>query len=356
MTMKDNINPEKKTSVTKEFDIVAIALVLLKEKKILLLFSFFAAIIGVVVALSTPKSYTSSVVLAPEMSSGGLGMSESLGSLASSFGIDLGNKSSMDAIYPELYPQIFSSTDFILKVLPVKVRLKDNSTKPYIEHLTKDLKMPFWDYPKAWILKLLKNRKKNNVEGKPDPFRISEDEDEICKFIRSAVRCEVDKKTSVITVSVTDQDPMVAAVLADTLQLRLQEYITDYRTKKARNDFDYYKKLYEESKINYRKAQRSYVSFVDANQNTVLQSYKSKEDELENELQLHYNVYNQIASQMQNAKAKIQERTPAFTIIEKAMMPHKASSTPRLIVVVLFSILGFCAGIVWIVFVREKMK
>jgi len=347
----------KEIKQIREIDIVGEVKKVFKEWKLLLVYVIVGAIIGVIVALSTPKSYTASVVLAPEVSSGGLGMSESLGDLASSFGIDLGNKSSVDAIYPELYPEIFASTDFVLSLFNVPVRLKDDERpRTYVQHLLKDTKAPFWSYPKMWLSEWLKKKPKNGGAAAKDSFKISEMDDELCQAIRSTISCQVDKKTSVITINVADQDPLVAAILADTLQLRLQEYITNYRTQKARIDYEYYKKLYAESHEQYIQAQKAYASFADANQEMVLQSYKSKLEELENELQLSYNVYARISAQMQNAKAQIQERTPAFIIIEKARMPYKASSTPRSLIVILFVFLAVMIDALWVCFLRDRKK
>lgn len=339
----------------KEIDVIALTIKVLKEWKTLLKFLVVSAIIGVIVALSTPREYTSEVVLAPELSSGGIGMAGNLSDLASSFGIDLGKKSSMDAIYPELYPDIFSSTDFILKLFDVPVRLKDDSqTRTYLEHFTQDTQIPFWEYPKAWILSLLK---KPEVPGKgkseKDPYRLSAVDNDICKGISVSMACLIDKKTSEITISFTDQDPMVAAIMADTLQHRLQNYITEYRTKKARNDYEYYKKMAAESKLQYEAAQRKYASFSDSNTDLLLQSYKSKEEQLENEMQLYYNVYNQMSAQMKAAEAKVQERTPAFTVIQNAYMPVKPSNR-RSMKVFIFMFLGIITDIIWILY-RNKL-
>lgn len=339
-----------------EIDIIGLLKCVFKEKRILFKFIIVSFVIGVVVALNEPKTYQAEVVLAPEISSGGLGLSANLSDMASSFGIDLGSKSSYDAIYPEIYPDVFASTDFIMSLFKVPVRqIKNSKVKTYLEHLTQDGKIPFWAYPKIWATRLFKNGTKNNISVK-DPFVLSKDEYELCDMVRGSIGCQVDKKTSVITVSITDQDPLVAAIMADTLQHRLQEYITSYKTQKARNDFEYYKKLYTESKTEYIKAQQLYASYVDANQDIVLESFKSKQEELENEMQLKYNIYTQMSAQLQTARAKIQEHTPAFTIIERATMPYKASSTPRSLVVLLFLLLGFSADCLWILFLRRSVK
>ena len=117
---------EKKT--TREIDLLALVDKILKDWRLLLKFVGVGAVIGVIVALSTPKYFKSEVILAPELSSGGLGLSDNLADMAANFGIELGGKSSMDAIYPELYPDIFGSTNFVLKLFDIPVRLKDDNT------------------------------------------------------------------------------------------------------------------------------------------------------------------------------------------------------------------------------------
>lgn len=338
-----------------EIDIVGSIKKVLEEKKLLAVVLGVSAVLGVCIALSTQKSYTTSVVLAPEVSASGT-MSESLSDMASSFGIDLNTKGSMDAIYPEIYPDIFASNDFIISLFDVKVTTKEEGkTKTYYEHLKSDGKVPFWSYPGIFIRNFLK-KKEAGKGGKINPFMLSEDDEGICNGVRNSIGCLVDKKTNVITISMTDMDPMVAAIMADTLQSRLQSYITEYKTKKVRNDLKYYEKLYAESKADYVKAQRLYASFSDADQDAVLQTFQSKRDELENEMQLKYNIYNGIVAKLQNAKAKVQEQTPAFTIIQRPTVPNRASSTPRSVMVIMTMIFGFIADSLWVLFIRDFVK
>lgn len=253
---------------TREIDVVAVFKVLLKQWRYLARFAAVGAVVGVIVALCTPKSFTASVTLAPEMNSGGIGLSGNLADMASSFGIDIGGKSSVDAIYPELYPDIFATTDFLLSLYDVSVRLKEDDTvRKYIDHFKKDLKIPFWNYPKIWIAQMLTPKEGNSGKnGARDPFRLSKEDDQIIEGMRNSIICTVDKKTSVININVIDQDPLVAAIMADTLQRRLQLYITEYRTKKARNDYDFYKKLSQQLRLDYERSREIYTSYADANQ------------------------------------------------------------------------------------------
>ena len=343
---------------TREVDVIGLLQKVFAEKKLLVKFCGVAMVVGVVVALSTPKTYTAEVVLAPEMSSGGLGMAESLSDMASTFGIDLGSKSSMDAIYPEIYPDLLSSTDFILTLFDVKVELLEDTTlRTYSKHLEKDTKFGFWNYPKVWLGRLIKMlTAKPGKGGELNPFQLSKDEEKMVEAIRGAISCFIDKKTSVITLGVTDQDSKVAAIVADTLQHRLQAYITRYRTQKARLDLEYYEKLYDESLEQYHEAQQKYVEFADAHQDIYLTSYKMQETELENDMQLKFNVFNQMASQLQASRAKVQERTPAFTIIQQATVPNMASSTPRALIVFFFIFLGGVCDALWILYGRDYWK
>lgn len=354
LTKQKKMNDKNRFS---EIDVIELFRKVMAEKRLLCIYVLVFMILGVIVALSKPKVYTAEMTLAPEMNSGG-GLSGSLGDMASSFGIDFSGTNSVDAIYPEIYPTVLASNDFILKLFDVKVRLMEtNESKSFTDHLMTDTKSPFWDKMKMWLIGLFKKEPAPQQKGgEADPFRLTKRQNDLCDMIRGAITCLVDKKTSVITIGFSDQDPLVAAIMTDTLQNRLQSYITDYRTKKARKDLEYYTKLYLESHEQYKQAQLVYASYSDNNQDLVLERYRAKRDELENEMQLKYNLYTQMASQYQTARAKVQESTPAFTIIQRPTMPYKASSTPRSLIVFFFIILGVMADAFWVILGRKMMS
>lgn len=338
---------------TKEIDIIKLAKNVLKFWKSLVFFSLSFAVLGVVIALAKPKFYQANVMLAPEVSGSASSMGKGISDIASSFGFDIGGQNMIDAIYPDIYPDIFNSTKFVKSLFSVPVRLKDNdSLRTYLSHLLKDQKMPFWDKPTIWIMSKLKKKPSNlhSKFSKHDPYMLSKEDYALCDAIRGNIVCNVDKKTSVITISVTDQDPMVATIMADTLQKRLQKYITNYRTKKARQDVAYYQGLLLRAKSTYERSRRRYGSFADANQDAVLQSIQSLTEDMENDMQLKYNAYTTLFNQYQFALAKLQEKTPAFTVLQEPVMPYKPSSTPRILIVFGFLLLGFFCDIVWVFF------
>lgn len=342
----------------KEIDVLALAKQILSEKRTLAKFVAAFAAVGLVVALNTPREFTAHTVLAPEMSSGGLGLSSNLADMASTFGINLDKKSSVDAIYPELYPDIFASTGFLMDLFEMKVRTKDDDTpRTFLYHITNEQKVPFWMWPRIWLTQLLKKPEPaGGGGGAADPYRISRTESEICEGIFNSIQCLVDKKTSEITISYTDQDPLVATIVADTLQRRLQKYITDYRTRKARIDYEYYKNLSAKMLAEYEKARNKYTGYADSHQKTQLQSFSTRTEEMENDMLQKYDAYKTMLTSMRQAEAKIQANTPAFTIIQAPIMPYKPSSRGKMVILMMWIMLGVMADAAWVLWLRKIVR
>jgi uncharacterized protein involved in exopolysaccharide biosynthesis len=324
-------------------NIAEVIKLLYADRKKVCIYAFVAGVIGVALAFGTPKIYKSTVILAPEES--GAGFSGSISSLASMVGMNMKIGQTGDALYPEIYPDLMNSTDFLVGLFPIKVtKDKTGDTFTYQDYIQNHQKLAVSDYPKALIVNLIEKFKEEENPGpghKVDPFRLTKKEDEVAKSIKGKLDCAVDKKTNVITITVTDQDPLIAATVADSVQSHLQEAITDYRTKKARIDLEYMNELFAEARKQYDKARQVYASFADANQEILLQSYQSKVDDLENDMQLKFNIYQQVVEQRQLAQAKVQERTPAFTIVQRATVPIKHSSRPKIVTLAIWMFLGF---------------
>ena len=91
-------------------------------------FLILSAILGLAVSFGTPKEYKASVMLAPETSSSN-SLTSNISSLASMVGMDMDFGSSNDAIYPEIYPDLLQSSDFIVGLFGVEVVNKDGSVR-----------------------------------------------------------------------------------------------------------------------------------------------------------------------------------------------------------------------------------
>lgn len=304
----------------------------------------FCIVLPIVFALSTayimciPRTYNSSLCLAPEINNSS-NLSGTIGSLASSFGLDLGNMETTDAINPMLYPDLMDDNGFVVGLFDVKVATADGAIRcSYYDYLTKHQNSPFWTQGMNSIKDLFATKEPSGkASGDNNPYMLSKKQDGVANAIRKSVTINVDKKTAVITISTEAQDPLVCKTLADSVKERLQVFITNYRTSKARVDEQYYKRLVTEAKRDYDKARQNYGSYADANMDVVLTSMRAKQDEMENEMQLKYNTYSTMMTQYQAAKAKVQERTPAFTVIQGAAVPLKPTAPKRM-----FFVIGMC--------------
>ena len=283
-----------------------------------------AFILAAIYTLALPNYYSCTVNLVPEAGSGAKS-GGGLAGIASSFGINLGSaQSGSDAIIPTLYPDMMNSVDFKTSLFPIKVtRKEDGKSFTYYEYLLNEQKKPWWS-------SLLSGKsEKEKTKDSINPFELTEEQTAIVKAIDNKVSCSVDKKTMVITILVKDQDPLICATLADSVKTRLQNFITDYRTSKARVDLEYYKKMYVEAKVKYEKAREKYASFSDSHRDVTSQYGRTKESYLLNEMQLQQTVYQQVVGQLQQAEMKVQQETPAFTTLQPASVPLKKKGPKR---------------------------
>ena len=304
-------------------------------------------VVSAIYIFPVPRYYSCSVMLAPETNAPSLG-SGALGSLASSFGLDLNSMVSQDAISPELYPDLMESNDFIVSLFSIKVVNQDGDLKTtYLDYMQNHQAESPWSMPKTWIVNLFKSDDEGG-NGKIDPFRLTRDQKDLVDMIMGNINCDVDKKTDVITITVTDQDPLICATMADSVKNRLQKFITDYRTNKARIDLEYYKKLASDAKQDYEKARRLYGSYADANNDIVLESFRAKQTDLENDMQLKYNTYTVLNTQLQAAMAKVQEYTPAFTELQGASVPVKPEGPRRMIFIIGMTFLVCVITALWV--------
>lgn len=320
-------------------------------------------ILACIYAFSLPRRYTCRVMLAPELSN--TGGRNYLSVLASSFGLTMGTaRTGSEALFPTLYPDLMKSVDFRTSLFEVPVhRDNDSLTMTYYDYLLHEQKHPWWSAAARSVIGgiaslLSADAQKQPVKGAGDvnPFRLTRRQTDVTKMIGRRIRCLVDKKTLVITIQVTDQDPLICATMADTVQSRLQQFITNYRTSKAREDLEYSHKIYAEAKRDYDKARQMYASFSDANQDIILQSVRMKLTDLENEMQLKYNAYTAVATQLQSAKARVQEETPAFTTIQSATVPVRPSAPNRMGIILLWLFMAFVGTSFWAFYKDKQLK
>ena len=365
--MEENMNKIEMQEEEKSIDFGKIWNDLLKHKK---LYYKVLPTVFVVVAffsLGLHNYYTCTVKLSPEMSTSSKGAS-GLAALASNFGLNIGQGGGgmgTEALFPTIYPDLINSTDFKTSLFPVMVTIEGDKDKgeadrtmTYYNYLKDEQKKTWWSAAIGGTMKFITGLFKDEEVEKEslDPFRLTKEQADIVKTIDEKVVCDVDKKTMVITIDVTDQNPLICATMADSVKTRLQDFITAYRTSKVRVDLEYNKKLFAETNERYEKARQEYAEYMDANHDVILYTVRQKQTDLENELQLQYNAFQQVSAALQAAEAKVQEETPAFTTLQSATVPVKKAGPSRAKICLIWLFLAFLGTSVWILHKEGDLK
>lgn len=332
-----------------EIDLLEIAAKLWKSRRTIFIYAGIAAIVGLVVAFSIPKEYTTTIKLAPELNGNNAAGGSKLSSLASLAGINLNNSNGgMDAVMPPLYPDVLSSGPFLVGLFDVPVtESKTDSTYTVYSYIQYHTSGTWWGYllglpmkAVGGVVSFFRDEEEVKGDGKTNPFRLTKDEEEVKKALAERIVCAYDDETGVNTISVTMQNPLVSALLADTVAAHLQSFVTDYRTSKARQDLKYAEQLNEEARKDYYAAQQRLADYLDRNQGLSLHSAQVTRERLTNEAQLAFSLFNQTSQQLQMAKAKVQETTPVYATVEPATVPIKPSKPSKPMILIGFVFLG----------------
>ena len=355
--------PQHQEEEEMEIDLMEYARKLWAARKLLFKVAGIAAVVGVVIALTTPKQYTVSVTLAPESSKAGGGGLSGIASMLGVGGLNMG--SDADALGVMLYPDIVSSTPFILDLMDTPVSTideeePDTTLVGYLKEYTSQslmgtvISLPFKAI--GTVVSLFSSEEEEEGNGTINPFQLTKEQSQTVEGLKRLIVASVDKKTGVTTVSVTMQDPMVAAILTDTVIVKLKEHITKYRVSKAEEDCQYWEQLNEQRKNEYYDKQQTYAQYVDANKSVVLQSVRIEQERLQNEMNLAYQVYSNVATQLQMAKAKVQEAKPVFAVVEPASVPLLPSGTSRKMILIGIVFLAVAGAAAWILFGQDLWK
>lgn len=356
-----SLEQEKPLNEEMEIDLMDILRKIIGVRKTLYKAAGIGLIIGIIVAFSIPKKYTVKVTLSPEM--GNSKGNNGIAGLAASFlgsGATIGDGT--DALNASLSSDIVSSTPFLLELMDINVPSTNNSDIMTLRTYLDSESSPWWRYIIGVPGLIISGMKSQFTEE--DTFSntiygailLTKEESKKIKYLKKNIVANVDKKTGITNVSVALQVPIVTAVVADSVVHKLQECIIGYRTSKAKEDCFYLEKLFKERQNEYYVAQKKYAEYVDAHDNLILQSVRTEQERLQNDMNLAYQVYSQVANQLQVARAKVQEEKPVFAVVEPAVVPLIPSGTGKIMYMLLFAFLAMLGTLGWMFLGKEFLK
>lgn len=344
-----------------EIDIMELISKLWKRRKMIISWCVVGAIIGLVVGFSIPKTYKASVTLAPETEQK---MGSAVGSIASMMGVSLDN--SVDAISVEMFPDVVKTTPFIYGLfdLPVEfVRKGEVINTTLLDYMLEYQKSAWWDYVMdapfkalGWVLSIGKDKESNELPEVLDLQNLPNQVRGVVNYFRENISIVVDKKTGKTEILAEMQDPLVVATVVEEVMEDLKAYMSNYRTSKVRQDVENLTVIYEQRKSDYYEAQQAYAQYVDANRNVALRSAEAESERLQQEMNLAYQVYSQVATQLEAARIKEQEAKPVFAILEPVVIPNHKSAPSKAKLLVIFVFLAACCSSAWALFGDDFVK
>ncbi len=297
------------------------------------------AVFGAVVALVWPEEFVSEARIMPEMTNGAGSVVKRLASVAGIGGLDLSDADDVDAVRPDLYPHILQNTPFLLHLIDQPITTQTGQRLTVGQFLQPDTTVR-WSW-RQWLSGHQPSVRTAVANG---PLQLTARQRDLADDIGKRLSTRLDTRSGLITISARMPDPLVAATVAQLAMNYLTAYVTDYRTSKVRHDLRFYEQQLQTARQRYRAAQHALFSYNDRHKSVVLQTATLEKHRLDAELVLAQTVYNQLAQQHEQAKLRVQERTPIFKTLEPPTVPHRRTSPKRTVMVVLFALFGMVAG------------
>ena len=353
--MEQEVKQANQMPQEEEIDLVEVVQKLWKNRKLILKITVVFMVLGVLVALFSPKEYTAGCTMVPQ--SGDKKVGGNLSGLASMVGINLGGASGGEVLSPTIYPKIVSSIPFKKDLMATPLKFEEyDQPITLLDYYTKD------EYQKfslgGTIVKYtigLPGVIINAIRGEDTTMisagqgsaiqSLSKDEKKMSEMLNDMISLNVNDKDGYVQLSASLGEPLAVAQLAERAQELLQTYITDFKIEKVKSNLTFVEQQYDAAKKRYEKMQDSLARFIDANKSFSSAVAKTQEEALTNEYNLTYSVYSELAKQMEQAKIAVNETTPILTIVEPVVVPIERSKPKRGLICVLFTFLGGFAGV-----------
>lgn len=339
--------------------ILQMSLYIRTNRKVLKHAAFVGLFIGLTIAFSLPPTYTVEIAVVPKMTwtQGAIAKRDKIWSLLSGNLVN-NNPDDPDCFRPSLYPHIVASTPFLLRMAEIPVHTLHDTTTCTLGHYVNQVqRVPWWNYllgaPKLatnFVRDLLtadepdtaeseKKWNKCSTQAKPVIRRLTKQQLRTASRIFRCLETHTDNKKFTVSFRATLQDPMVAALVADSFRLHMQNYLLHYRDMKARRHLVYCDSLLQQARSDYFKAQETLATYEDSHRQ--LNGFQNRQEGSRLRLQKNqaYQFYQQAESNYRDAQNRISAVTPLYSIITPAEVPQEPDGPGRMVIIVLTTLL-----------------
>ena len=296
------------------------------NKGIIILFSSFFILIGIVSSLLEPFVFKSSTTFIP--SSAESAPSSGLSGVASLVGINISAPISNE-IPASMYPQVAESVEF--KQLLLKEYIDTEKSLKMIDYLI--------DYHEIEF--------ESNTKD-VSQYYVSKSDDGLFKLIDKILPISVNLDDGFVTITAEMPTSEYAATTAVNAREILQEIIIDTKIKSAKQNLDYSVKQLDSKKSEFEEIQNKLAFFNDSNLNLVTSSIINEREKLEAEFEIVNAVMIELSKQVEQSKLQVSKDTPVFSIIKEARMPVERSSPQRTRMVLTYGVMGLLLSMLYV--------
>ena len=200
----------------------------------------------------------------------------------------------------EIYAQQIDSREFAISMSQVRIPGYGTS---YLEYVKGNHRRPWWSLREY-----------------------ESDDEEALSEIRKCIRYRVVPKKQTITIQVVDPDPVVSAVMVDSVCSHLQEFISTKRAYIARQRYEYLKDACDEARNDYLFRQKLFADYKEAHSKTHKADESSHLKTLENDKNSAYSTYLILKQQCLRSQTLLTKKSPSFYTLKRASVPVSPSN------------------------------
>ena len=330
------------------------------RRKIIKIAVIFTSI-GLFIAVFSEKEYSASTTIVPQTSTG-KSLGGNLGGLAAIAGIDLGSSSSNDSgISPLLYPHLLNSVPFQKELLETSLTIDGHEDSVTFQKFYTDIYRPSVlgiikkytiGLPKIIFKRTKVNSVINSLDSTKQIFRITRDEKELIEQLKKQISLSVNEKEGLVSISSKMPNPLNAAELTQNIQELLQKYIIDFKVKKSMDQLRFINERYKEKEKEFKEIEAKLTSYQDQNLFSNSSRAQTKGKQYQAQYDLVFEVYSELAKQLESQQIKVKEDTPVFTILEPVSIPLDKSEPKRGLIILISLFTGLIVG-VFLVLTKE---
>ncbi|MFV8372664.1 Wzz/FepE/Etk N-terminal domain-containing protein [Flavobacterium sp. LB2P6] len=321
---------------------------LLSQWKIIVLAGVIGAALGLAYSFSKKPIYTAtlSFVLEGEQSGGG-----GLGSLVSSFGLDLGSSGGGGMFAGSNLTELFKSRSMVEQTLLTPVTSNGRIISLAEMYIQNQGWRDNWDNnPKFKAIQFLPNTKRKYFTRAHDSI-IGVMYNNLSNG--GLVVGQKDKKVAIITIDVISPDELFSKFFCEALAKEVSDFYIDAKSKKARINMAILEKQTDSirSELNGAITGVAVANDITFNLNPALNVRRAPSARRQVDVQANTTILTELVKQTELAKVTLRKETPLIQIIDKPILPLKKQNFGKSKGILLG---GFLAGFLAVVFLLFK--